>query len=127
MIRTLLRGLLTLALTFGAIASATLAVSAFTATPAYAVTVERKASAYPLASNVLFAARTGKVLALRCYNPTTNSAATVIYPSGFTVVIQAGGSLWEVVSTSSPGFLEAGAYTSTGTPGNILDCIQTYE
>ena len=51
----------------------------------------------------------------------------VIFPSGFTVVLKPGGSLWDTTSTALAGFVETGAFTSTGTAGQTLDCVASYE
>ena len=89
------------------------------AVPAFAQTSVVNSSAYPLASNVLFPAR-GQRVALRCYNPTTNAAATVIYPSGFAIVLQPGASLFDTQRVPS------GAITSTGTAAQVLPCEDTF-
>ncbi len=85
-----------------------------------AQTANRNTTAFPLSSNVLFPAQSQRQT-LRCYNATTNDAATVIYPSGFAVVLQPGAPLWETGSR-----VPTGQFTATGTAGQTLDCVETY-
>jgi hypothetical protein len=59
--------------------------------PAAAQTANVNSTAYALSSNIMFPARNNR-LALRCQNPTTNHAATVI-ADGMSYVLQPGGYL----------------------------------
>jgi len=99
-------------------AAVALAAALF-AVPAFADTSVVNSSAYPLSGGVLFPAR-GQRVALRCYNPTTNHAVTITYPSGFAIVLNPGGSLFDTQRVPS------GAITSTGTATEVLPCEDTF-
>lgn len=98
--------------------------------PASAQTVNANASAFPLASNVLFPARATRY-SLRCYNPTTNGAVTITYPSGFQIVLQPGGSLWETgglgpQAAASSSRVPIGQILATGTSTQTVQCEEIY-
>lgn len=85
-------------------------------------------TAFPLPGNVLFPARTERK-ALRCQNAKTNNAATITYPSGFTITLEPGGSLWETnigVPGTNVGIGPNGVVLAEGTAGQILNCEETY-
>lgn len=81
-------------------------------------------TAFPLSGNVMFPSRTKRV-ALRCQNSLSNNAATIVYPSGFSIVLQPGGALWDAAPTDR--YLATGAIQATGTSGQTLSCEETYE
>lgn len=96
--------------------------------PASAQVTAINSTAFPLPGNVLFPARTERK-ALRCQNPKTNDAATITYPSGFVMVLEPGGTLWETnigVAVPNVGIGPNGAILSTGTAGQTLKCEDTY-
>lgn len=98
------------------------------ASPAHAQTTAVNTTAFPLPGNVLFPARTERK-ALRCQNSKTNHAATITYPSGFAMVLEAGGSLWDTnlgVPVPNVGIGPNGAILATGTSGEVLSCEDTY-
>lgn len=85
-------------------------------------------TAFPLAGNVLFPARVERK-ALRCQNAKTNDAATIVYPSGFSMILEPGGTLWETnigVEVPRIGIGPHGAILATGTAGQTLACEDTY-
>lgn len=95
---------------------------------ARAQTTAVNTAAFPLSGNVLFPARTERK-AIRCQNSKTNHAATITYPSGFSIVLEAGGSLWDTnlgVPVPNVGIGPNGAILATGTSGEVLSCEDTY-
>jgi hypothetical protein len=107
-------------------AMAALALSAFACEPAMAQTANVNASAYALSSNIMFPARTNRI-ALRCQNPTTNHAATVI-ADGMSYVLQPGGYLGfeGVDNANNAARVPQGVITSTGTSTETLPCVEYY-
>ena len=104
------------------VACATLAVviASLIAFPVRADTINVSNTAFPLASNILFPARSNR-LVLKCYNPPANGSAQITYSAGFTFTMVPGASLWETNRVPS------GAITATGTAGNVLSCEELYQ
>ena len=88
--------------------------------PTRADTINVSALPFPLASNIVFPARSNRLL-LKCYNPPANGAAQITYASGFTFTMVPGASLWETSRVPS------GVISATGTAGNVISCEELYQ
>lgn len=94
-------------------------------TDAQAYRENANTTAFPLTDNIMFPARETRT-SLICQNATTNAAATLIFPSGMQIVLQAGGSIVLQAQSNLRGRVPNGVIQATGTAGQTLRCEEMY-